>query len=426
MRPVAHPPTSVASTERKRGLIPAWISFDFGNSAFAVIMVTLDMPIYFGNVIVTDGRGDLYWGIAMSASMLLVALMGPVLGAIADSTNSKKNFLIVFSLVTILCTAALAFVQPGMVAVAMGLFILANAGFEGGIVFYNAFLPEITDESHYGRVSGYGFAAGYIGSFAILAILSGHLEANRISESFLITAAFFLLFALPLFFLYHRTGARRERLKSPIKAGFTRTISTIRNIRQYKNVARFLLAFFIYNDAILTVIGFSGRYAKNTLGFETADLIKFFIMIQLVAAVSSYLFGFLTDKQGPKRTIVITLFIWCIVCIGSYFATSSQVFYGVGALAAIALGSSQSASRAMMAKLTPPGKTSEFFGFYDGFCGKASAVFGPLIFGVMSDAFGQREAVLSLIVFFVAGLYVLMSVNESRVEREEASLTAVV
>src|SRR5688572_1036469 len=145
MSPVTHA-TPSALIERKRGLIPAWISFDFGNSAFAVIMVTLVMPIYFGNVIVTDGRGDLYWGIAMSASMLLVALMGPVLGAIADSTNSKKNFLIAFSLVTIICTAALAFVQPGMVVVAMGLFILANAGFEGGIVFYNAFLPEITDE----------------------------------------------------------------------------------------------------------------------------------------------------------------------------------------------------------------------------------------------------------------------------------------
>jgi UMF1 family MFS transporter len=411
---------------RKRGLIPAWISFDFGNSAFAVIMVTLVLPIYFGNVIVTDGRGDLYWGIAMSISMLIVALTGPVLGAIADSTSSKKHFLLAFSLVTILCTAALAFVEPGMVVLAMGLFILANAGFEGGIIFYNAFLPEITDEAHYGRLSGYGFAAGYIGSFAIILMVSDLLTSNRISESFLITAGFFLLFALPLFLIAPKRVGARTRTESPIKAGFSRTIETIRSIRKYKNVARFLLAFFIYNDAILTVIGFSGRYAKNTLGFETADLIKFFIMIQVIAAISSYIFGFITDKQGPKRTIIITLVIWCVVAIASYFATDATLFYGVGALAAIALGSSQSASRSMMAKLTPPEKTAEFFGFYDGFCGKASAVFGPLIFGVMSNAFGQREAVLSLIVFFIAGLLLIRKVSEPRIEREEAALTAVV
>jgi UMF1 family MFS transporter len=387
-------------------------------------MVTLVLPIYFGNVIVTDGRGDLYWGIAMSISMLIVALTGPILGAIADSTNSKKRFLIAFSLVTILCTAALAFVEPGMVAIAMGLFILANAGFEGGIIFYNAFLPELTDESHYGRLSGYGFAAGYIGSFAIILIVSDLLTSNRISEAFLITAAFFLLFALPLFLIAPIGGGGRTRTESPIKAGFARTIETIRSIRKYKNVARFLIAFFIYNDAILTVIGFSGRYAKNTLGFETADLITFFIMIQLVAAISSYIFGFITDKQGPKRTIIITLVIWCIVSVASYFATDTSLFYGVGALAAIALGSSQSASRSMMARLTPPEKTAEFFGFYDGFCGKASAVFGPLIFGVMSTAFGQREAVLSLIVFFIAGLLLIRKVSEPRIAVEEARLTA--
>lgn len=407
-------------------MIPAWISFDFGNSAFAVIMVTLVLPIYFGNVIVTDGRGDLYWGIAMSISMLVVALSGPVLGAIADSTNSKKRFLLAASLVTILCTAALAFVSPGMVAIAMALFILANAGFEGGLIFYNAYLPEITDEAHSGRVSGYGFAAGYAGGFVIILLLSGMLEANRIAESFLITAAFFLLFALPLFLIAPRGAARAGSSGSPIRAGFTRTIGTIRNIRKYKNVARFLVAFFIYNDAILTVIGFSGRYAKNTLGFETADLVKFFIMIQIVAAISSYIFGFITDKQGPKRTIVLTLVLWCIVSVASYFATDAAVFYGVGALAAVALGSSQSASRSMMAKLTPPDRTSEFFGFYDGFCGKASAVFGPLIFGVMSDMFGQREAVLSLIVFFIAGLYLLQKVEEPKLIVEEARLTGVV
>lgn len=402
--------------KEKRSLVAAWAAFDFGNSAFAVIMVTLVMPIYFGNVIVTDGRGDFYWGIAMSLSMLIVALLGPVLGAIADTTAAKKQFLIAFSLVAILCTAALAFVGAGMVLAAMLLFILANAGFEGGIIFYNAFLPEITSADRLGRVSGYGFTAGYIGGFVIILLLQGLLTDNRIAESFLITAGFFLVFALPLFFLFPRKSKAAQTIDGSVIAyGIKRTLSTIRNVRQYPDVAKFLLAFFIYNDAILTVIGFSGRYAKNTLGFETADLIMFFIMIQVVAAISSFVFGKITDKRGPKRTIVWTLVIWCVVCICAYFATTATFFYGVGALAAIALGSSQSASRTMMALLTPPERSAEFFGFYDGFCGKASAVVGPLIFGVLSDAFGQREAVISLILFFALGLYFIRQVHEPRV-----------
>lgn len=417
---------SSSSLARKKWLIPAWISFDFGNSAFAVIMVTLVMPTYFAGTIVTDGSGDFLWGQALSASMLIVALLGPILGAIADSGKSKKAFLLAFTLVTIVCTAALAFVQPGMIAAAMILFILANAGFEGGIIFYNAFLPEIAKEEKIGRISGYGFAAGYIGSFAILALLLGHLQSGAISEAFLITAGFFLVFALPIFLLFPKEPKTHVQSGSPIRIGIDRTLNTIRNIRKYKNVSRFLLAYFIYNDAVLTVIAFSGLYAKTTLGFGMEDLVKFFIMVQLVAAVSSYLFGHLTDRKGPKFTIMITLVIWCGVTIAAYFATTASVFFAVGGFAAIALGSSQSASRSLMAVLTPPDRRTEFFGFYDGFCGKASAVIGPLVFGALSSAFGQREAVLSLIVFFIAGLFVMRTVKEPALRREEDDLTALV
>lgn len=417
---------SSSTPRRQRALQAAWLSFDFGNSAFAVIMITLVLPIYFGNVIVTDGRGDLYWGMAMSISMLLVALTGPVLGAVADSTASKKQFLIACSAITILSTAALGLVGPGMVLPAMILFILGNAGFEGGIVFYNAFLPDIASSDRYGRLSGYGFAAGYIGGFAIILLLQPYLLANEIPNAFFGTAIFFLIFALPLFFLFPRRGGSTKATHAhPVREGVQRTLDTISHISKYRNVALFLLSFFIYNDAILTVIGFSGRYAKNTLGFDTSELIMFFIMIQVVAAVGAFALGFVTDSKGPKYTITLTLILWCIVSVGAYFATDATSFYVIGALAGIALGSSQSASRTLMARLTPRDRASEFFGFYDGFCGKASAIVGPLVFGVMSDTLGPRPAVVSLIAFFVAGLLILWKVEEpSLTVQPSAELTA--
>jgi MFS transporter, UMF1 family len=415
---------TASASPRKKWLVPAWISFDFGNSAFAVIMVTLVLPLYFGKTIVTDGRGDFYWGIAMSASMLLVALLGPILGAIADSTSSKKQFLMAFSAVTILCTAALAFVSPGMIAVAMALFILANAGFEGGIIFYNSFLPNITDEDHYGRISGYGFAAGYLGGFVIILGLLPLLLNDKIPLAFVITAAFFLLFALPLFFVFPNRS-KGSRLSNPIKTGITNTIDTIRQLKNYRDVARFLLAFFVYNDAILTVIGFAALYSQTSLKFTTEQTVILILMIQLVAGLGSLFFAKITDKKGPKFVINITLLMWCVVCVMAYYVSSADVFYVVGALAALALGSSQSASRTLMAKLTPPDKTAQFFGFYDGFCGKASAVIGPFVFGLMSDTFGQREAVLSLIVFFGAGLLLMRRVKEPGLEREKAQIHAI-
>jgi UMF1 family MFS transporter len=188
-------------------------------------------------------------------------------------------------------------------------------------------------------------------------------------------------------------------------------IKTAKHIRQYRSLATFLVAFFLYNDAILTVIGFSGLYAKNTLNFSTADLIVLFAMVQTVAIVGSIIFGYMTDRTGPRRTIMITLTIWLAVVIGAYLTSSVMAFYIVAGVAGLALGSSQSASRSMMALLTPKEHTAEFFGFYDGFCGKASAVIGPLVFGALSSSFGERQAIISLAAFFLTGLVMMRGVR---------------
>jgi len=394
--------------------ITSWTLFDFANSSFAMIMVTFVFPIYFGNFIVTDGHGDLYWGLAMSGSMLLVALLAPALGAIADATSSKKKFLFVFTLIAVACTAGTYFLVPGMVLAGILLFVFANAGFEGGIVFYDAFLPEITTPDKYGRISGYGFAVGYFGSLAAILVNMGLLESEQYKETFLVTAVMFAVFAIPLFLFVpeRKHNTSDDSILTLIKNGFKQVRKTVGNTRQYPNVWIFLIAFFLYNDAILTVIGFSGRYAKNTLGFTTADLIMLLMMVQVVAVIGSLVFGWYADKRGAKRTIMITLCIWLLVILGAFFSEDKTSFFVVAGVVGLALGSSQSASRSMMAHLTPKEHTTEFFGFYDGFCGKASAVVGPLIFGILSDGFGQRPAIMSLGIFFLAGLWLVRKVKE--------------
>ncbi|MDP4230869.1 MAG: MFS transporter [Bacteroidota bacterium] len=396
----------------KKSVIAGWSLFDFANSSFAMIMVTFVYPLYYANVIVNDGNGDLYWGIAMSSSMLLVALIAPALGAIADSTRSKKKVLFVFTFVAVIATAATYFLQPGMIALGAILFILGNAGFEGGIVFYDAFLPEISPPEKFGKVSGIGFAVGYLGSLAAIVVTKDLLLGGKYPESFLVTAAMFAVFAMPIFLFVPESRHEAEPYSLRIvKDSFREVIRTMRRIRQYKSLATFLVAFFLYNDAILTVIGFSGLYAKNTLNFETGDLIKLFAMVQTVAIVGSMIFGYITDRTGPRLTIMITLAIWLAVVIGAYLTSSVTSFYVVAAVAGLALGSSQSASRSMMALLTPKEHTAEFFGFYDGFCGKASAVVGPLVFGILSRSFGQRQAIISLGLFFLTGLVMMRKVR---------------
>ncbi len=406
--------------------IAAWASFDFAMSSFSGIMVTFVFPIYFRNVIVTNGHGDSYWGFTLSISMLLVALCTPLLGAMADVLGNKKAFLASFAATTIGCTALLYFMQPGMVLLAAALFILANVGYEGGTVFYDAFLPEITSPESFGRISGIGYAFGYCGSLAIL-LINLPLFEHAAKATFLVTAAFFAVFALPLFLVVPERRKTSE-LSFPklVRRGFGQLVTTTRHIREYRSVARFLVAFFIYNDAILTVILFSGIFAKTTLHFGMTELAMWFVMVQIVAVIGSVIFGHFADRRGPKLAITITLVIWIAVVTAAFFTTTAAEFYILGAVAGVSLGSSQACSRGLMALLTPPEHTAEFFGFYDGFCGKASAIIGPIVFGLLSDWFGsQRPAIWALAVFFIVGLILLRRVDVRQARNDEPALVAV-
>ncbi|RNA65819.1 MFS transporter [Prosthecochloris sp. ZM_2] len=385
------------------------------------MMVTFAFPLYFKNI-VCEGRpeGDALWGGSVSLSMLIVALISPFLGAAADFSGRRKRFLLVFTALAVLCSALLGLTGPGMAYSAAALFVLANIGFEGGQVFYDAYLPDIASRRSIGRVSGYGYAMGYLGALSILLLLfpllSGGVvptNSDNIRLGFVLVALFFAVFAAPLF-LVLRDENRIPLAVKDFRRSFSEVRYTVMHIMKYPDLARFLLAFFFYNDAILTVIAFSSIYAQNTLGFTTAELVGFFMIVQTTAIAGSVIFGILTDRIGPKRTIVLTLCLWCVVVIMAILSTEKSVFFATGLLAGVSMGSSQSASRAMMARLTPPKHVTEFFGFYDGTFGKASAIIGPVFFGMISSgAGGQRIALASLLLFFGLGLWFILRVRSA-------------
>ncbi len=403
-----------------RYTIFSWALFDYARTSFSVMVKTVGFALYFREIVAAGtSRGDFYWGLADSISMIIAAGLSPVLGAASDYSHRRKRFLLAFSALCIFGTAFLYWIQRGMVLPGMLVFIAANVGFQGGYTFYDAFLPEIAPKHIYGRASGYGFAMGYLGALSILAItfpfIKGGFEPSNIDnfrKSFLIAAGFFAVFSIPAFLrLRDHTGIYHPKLPY-FRLGFRRAVRTFKRLGQYKSLSRFLLAFFLYIDGVNTVIFFSALYARGTLGFTPVEVIIFFIVAQTTAILGSVVFGILTDHWGPKRSINITLLIWIGVVLSAFFIQTKTEFYIVGLFAGVAIGSSQSSSRSLMALLTPPAHAAEFFGFYDGIAGNASAIMGPLTFGAISSFTGsQRIAVLSVLIFFIGGLILLQQVK---------------
>jgi len=401
---------------RKYKNILVWSLFDFANTSFAIIVVTFLYAVYFKKVVAQGlSIGDFYWSLATSISMIITALISPILGAIADYSAGKKRFLLFFTLLCIFSTASLYFVKEGNILSGIFLFVVANIGFEAGLVFYDAFLPEITEPKNYGRVSGYGFAAGYFGSIASLSLVFPFINNNQIRETFIVSAFFFLIFSLPLFIYLKDSRKNIEHQESYLMIGYKRVWDTISHLKNYKNLALFLLSYFFYIEGVNTVIYFAGNYASSTMGFSEIELIVFFLTVQTTAIIGSIIFGIIADSIGQKKSIIYTLIIWLITVILAFFVESKNHFYIVGLLAGSAMGSCQSISRSMMSLLTPAEKKTEFFGFYS-FFGKSSAVLGPLVFGFISYITNsQRLAIISLALFFIIGMILLFNVKDPSV-----------
>ena len=317
------------------------------------------------------------------------------------------------------------FTGEGKILFALLLFIVSNIGFQSGLTFYDAFISDIVDEPDYNRVSGFGYAIGYIGSFA--AVLMVFFMKDSVGLMFVVTAIFFAVFSLPLFLFVKEKKYNDEDKKLSlidyIKFGFKKVANTIRHINKYKNLKNFLISFFLYIDAINTIIFFSGIYASKTLNFSMTQLAIFFVIVQLTAMLGSFLFGSIGDRLGIKNSIFITLVIWTAIVFFIFFFVNEKsvlqignyevhYFYIVGGFAGTFLGATQALSRTLMTKLTPPEIKTEFFGFYSLF-DKTSTLLGPLTFGLVSMFTGsQKLAILSIGIFFLLGMYTLKAVKE--------------
>ena len=404
--------------------------YDFANSSFTTLIVTVAYSVYFVQVVAAPlaASGEAtapervwFWGYAVS--MLVAAGLSPLLGAIADAHATKKTFLIISTLVCVICTASLTFVERGDIWPGLILFGIANIAFDLGFLFCSAFLVEIATPSKMGRISGYGWGLGYVGGLLSLALAYPFIKGGLTEEnlplyraSFAVTAVFFLVAALPTFvFLRERAVPHKmSSRKSPVREAFTRLASTARQLKRYRDLAVYLGGYLIYTDAINTVIVASGIFANKVLDFSPGDLIIYFLVTQITAGLGAVGFGWMADQVGAKRTISVTLILWVLVAFAASVVQTHAQFYLIGLVAGAALGANQSASRMLLGQFTPSGRQGEFFGFFS-VTGKFAAVIGPLVYGEVTALTGsQRWAVLSMAVFFVAGLLVFQWVDERR------------
>lgn len=394
--------------------IAVWCLFDFANSIFYAVIPATIWSAYYANQIVGNatGLGDLWWGRVVSSTMLLVAITSPVMGALADFAGVRKRLLIVYTLISVSATCLLATVEPGLVVWGFALTFIAYVGTEGGLVFYNAYLPEIAPPEYQGRVSGWGFAIGYAGSFAGLLMAFPFVQRDLYGLAFLFAGIGVLLFALPAFFGLPADAPARMGVREAAAGGLRGTVETFRALRSLPPMRRFLVAYFFYEDGVNTVINVAAIFAAKTLGFEATELIGLFATVQVSALVGAFLWAKPTDRRGPKFVVMTMLVQWSIIVTLAYFVQTKMQFFAIAVLAGSGLGAVQAASRAFMASLIPEGKEAEFFGLY-ALCGKSASILGPLVFGAVSRLTegNQRLSILSVIVFYVVGAVLLARVR---------------
>ncbi len=396
-----------------RKTIISWCLYDFANS-FYVVLPAVVWQIYFQNKIVGNehGQGDLWWGRIISTSMFLVAVSSPMMGAIADYAAARKRLLIAYTLISVCAVALFGTVQPGMIYWGFALTVVSYVMFEGALVFYNAYLPEIAPREYQGRVSGWGFGTGYAGSALGLLLALLFVRQKMYTAAWLGVAASFLIFALPAFLWLPPDAPARRGIIDAATGGIRESWNTFKEILQHKELRRFLLAYFFFEDGVNTVTYFAAGFASKTLQFSDEESIFLFLLIQISALAGAFLWAKPTDRWGPKRVLQLILVQWSLVVIAAYFVQTKMQFFFVGALAGTGLGTVQAGARTFMSTLIPKGREGDFFGFFS-LCGKTAAVMGPFLFGQVSYATGgnQRLAILTVIILYIVGGTLLSRVN---------------
>ncbi len=393
--------------------IISWTLFDFANSSYSAVIAAVVFPVYYSNVIVGNeaGFGDLWWGRAISVSMAVVALSSPFLGGIADAGGFRKRFLFLYTALSIISIASLAVLEKGMIMAGFCLIVAANIGMEGGLVFYNSFLPRIAPRAYQGRVSAWGFMVGYAGSILSLLLALPLIQRGCFRETWLMIAVFFGFCSIPAFLFLPKDDQGESSLVSSAVHGFRQALITLRDIVKKREPGKFLIAYLIYEDGVSTVIVFSSIFAATTLGFQSGELIALYITVQATALVGSLVMAKPIDTWGPKKVVMLSLALWTVVAVTAFFVSAKSYFWVIATCAGLGLGTVQAASRALYTQFVPQGKEAEYFGVYS-LAGKSSAVIGPLIFGYVSMAFGsQRPAILSVAAFFLIGLVILLYVK---------------
>ncbi|TFG10169.1 MFS transporter [Candidatus Thorarchaeota archaeon] len=431
-------------TDKKERL--GWYLYDFANTSFTVLIVTALFPIYFRLLVGNETLGDAMWGYAGSITMIVIALSAPVLGAIADYGGSKKKFMTVYTglcivfnmlmigLPAILPTEGGPFSFPPFLGLDMWvwawiIFIIANIGFQGALPFYNAWLPEISTEDNIGRIGGYGFAAGYVGAMLtiIIALVSTTVLQLPYTYAFFLSALFFLIFAIPSIRWLKNRPAKRfpgEEGQSLARLGYNRVRNTLKQIGKYQGLPLFLVAYFLFADAITTVIYYAAIFGQAVYGFDTTQTLLFFAVTQLAAIPGAFIFGWVADKIGTKKTLISTLFIWIAALLIAYLfvAWGQLIWWTVGMIAGVGMGSSQSTARSMYGQFIPEEKRTEMYGFY-ALTGKFAAILGPFVYGTILLIVNPLQqpglvmqahmtSMLAILLFFVVSVVLLLKVRQ--------------
>lgn len=412
----------------------SWYFYDFGNSAYAAVILLAVFSVYFSSVVADDVRGPSLWNLAVGIAAVIVAVISPILGTIADFSRSKKKFLFLFSVLAVVFTGLLFFVQKGDVVMGMIFFILAEIGYRASQVFYDSLLVDVSTPATIGSVSGKGWAMGMLGGIACLILVLIPIQliggTLMVRIAFLITALFFAVASIPMF-LNVRQINEPDQLpagETTIRHAFKKLASTFREIKNYREFIKYTIAFLIYNDGIMMLMDNAAIIAGILYGFKTSELIILIIILQVAGAGGAYLFGWISNKYSSKQAIVYSLVMLIFVVAALLIFKTKVVFYIIGALAGFSLSGVQAVSRTMVSQLSPVNKTAEFYGFLS-VAGRTSTFVGPWVFGSvylgvtnlnlargLSEAAAKSAGVLwgigSIVLFLILGGLFLLRVRK--------------
>lgn len=398
----------------RRREIFGWCCYDFANSAFTTIIITVVFaPWFIGVIAAGDSRAPGWWGTALAVSQVAVILVSPLLGAVADVTARKKVFLIAMAFGCAIATMLLWFAGAGDLWLALGLVVVANIAFSLGENLCASFLPEISTPANVGRISAYGWSFGYLGGLLSLVLALAIISSGpgRVPWTFVMTGGFFLVACLPTLMLRER-ARRRDRAPGEtwLRLGWGQLRTMVHELPRHRLLLGFFAAMLCFMAGLTAIVAFAAPFATEVLAMTQAEIIKLFVVLQLAGVAGAWGFGVLQDRTGPRIALAVSLGQWIVVCAWAAACTTKVEFYLIGALAGAAMGSLQSGGRAVVALLTPPGRAGEFFGYW-GFFAKLAAVIGQPIFGWVAAWQGYRTAVGVNGGFFLLGLIILLTLR---------------